>query len=187
MPLRDEPPDRLKRLARPYYTGRAWVHWTMTLKDRGVGWLTPRLHLQTRELLVHVSARYAFACPIYCLMPDHLHLLWLGLGASCDQLRAAKFFRRNFNALLAPKGFRLQTQAYDHVLDESERNPDAFVDTCLYIANNPQRAGLVNDWRDWECLGSVVAGYPDLDPRNLSEFWPAFWQIHNRETERHAS
>jgi putative transposase len=159
----------------------------MTIEGRATGWLSRRLHLQARELLVHTAARHAFACPLYCLMPDHLHLLWLGVGEECDQLNAAKFFRRHFNTLLTPMGVRLQIQAYDHVLVESDRNPDAFADTCLYIANNPQRAGLVDDWRDWECLGSVVAGYPDLDPRDLSAFWPAFWTIHNRETARRAS
>ncbi|BCU78029.1 hypothetical protein [Luteolibacter sp. LG18] len=183
MPLRDEPPDYLKRLSDSWYRGRAWVHWTMTIKGRKTGWLDTRMHLQMRELLGHVSARHSLSCAMYCLMPDHAHFLWLGHGDGCDQRTAAKFFRRHWNELLASRGSELQRQAYDHVLDESERNPDAFEDTCLYIARNPQRGGLVADWREWEALGSVVAGYPDLDPR-VEGFWGRFWTIHNRETSR---
>lgn len=117
-------------------------------------------------------------------MPDHAHFLWLGLDGECNQLNAAKFFRRHWNGLLEKRGVRLQLQSYDHVLDETERRPEAFEDTCLYIANNPQRGGLVSNWRDWEFSGSVVAGFPDLDPRDLTAFWSKFWKIHNLETKR---
>src|SRR5690606_10669291 len=137
---------------------------------------------QVRELLLHTSARHSLSCPIYCLMPDHAHFLWMGWGEACDQLKAVRFFRRQWLRVLRESGVELQKQGYDHVLDESEKNPDAFEDTCLYIANNPQRAGLVGDWREWEFLGSVIAGYPDLDPRDLESFWPTFWKIHNRKT-----
>jgi len=186
MPLRDDRPDYLKRLSRGWYKGKSWVHWTMAMEDRATSWLDSSMHLQVRELLVHTSARYHLACPLYCLMPDHAHFLWMGLEEDCDQLNAAKFFRQRWNALLKGRDIRLQEQAYDHVLDEGERNPDAFEDICLYIAHNPQRDGLVGSWQDWEFLGSVVAGFPDLDPRKITAFWPIFWNIHNLETNRRA-
>jgi putative transposase len=124
----------------------------------------------------------SYPAPLYCLMPDHVHLLLLGQGEGCDQLNAIKYIRRHWNQSLKPMGFQLQAEAYDHILNETERNPSAFEDTCLYIANNPQRANLAKDWRRWTALGSIVAGYPDLDPRDLETFWPTFWKIHNRET-----
>ena len=34
--------------------------------------LIPAFNYKFRELLTHAAFRYAFACPIYCLMPDHI-------------------------------------------------------------------------------------------------------------------
>ena len=51
--------------------------------------------------------------------------------------------------LLRRSGHASQKQPYDHVLDENERNPDAFEDTMIYIFNNPARAKFVEEWRDW--------------------------------------
>ena len=62
--------------------------------------------------------RYQLACPIYCLMPDHLHLLWTGVAETSDQLLAMKSFRKDMNGSLGRIGFQLQLQAYDHVLNE---------------------------------------------------------------------
>ena len=176
-------PGHLPRLPAAEYRGTAWVHWTMTMRDRACGWLDERMHAQLRELLLHTMTRYFLQCPGYCLMPDHAHFLWMGLGEGSDQLRAARFFRKHWNASLAERGVRLQPQAYDHVLRENERRPDAFEDTVIYIFRNPERAGLVADRADWPYHGSIVPGYPDL-PQGGS-FWPTFWKIHNRERTRY--
>ena len=94
-PLRD-PLNRafyLPRLPREYYQADAVVHWTLTIFDRKQGWLTPELHHQFRELMFHAAAREGLVCPIYCLMPDHLHLVWMGLRLDTDQLNAVLSIR----------------------------------------------------------------------------------------------
>jgi hypothetical protein len=35
--------DHLKRLAKEYYQGQAYIHWSMTMDDRKTGWLIPIL------------------------------------------------------------------------------------------------------------------------------------------------
>lgn len=111
-------------------------------------------------------------------MPDHGHFLWLGLDSESDQLKASRFFRRYWNQALRERGFALQKQAHDHVLDEHERNPDAFEDTRLYVLKNPERGALVGSWTEWPYSGAIVAGYPDLDPRDVKAV-EKFWKIHN--------
>ncbi len=177
-------PDHLPRLDPCAYRGQAWVHWTMTLRDRATGWLDDAMLANVRELLLHTLSRHHLHCAAWCLMPDHAHFLWMGLWEGSDQLRAVRFFRRHWNARLASHGVRLQPQAYDHVLRESERRPDAFEDTVLYIFHNPQRAGLVDDWRDWPFFGAMAPGFPDLPVVPVGEFWPRFWKIHNQERTR---
>ncbi|MCC9642166.1 hypothetical protein LOC71_07765 [Rhodopirellula sp. JC740] len=136
-------PERLKRLPPEFYQGEAWVHWVLTIDRRRTGWLDAKLHCRFRELLTHSAFRYQFACPIYTLMPDHMHLLWAGLSASTRQLPAMKHFRKNMNATLRRIGFEFQLQAYDHVLREEERERSAVETTAEYIARNAERDGLV--------------------------------------------
>ncbi len=47
-----------------------------------------------RALLPHSQFRYAIVCPILCLMPDHIHLLWMGILEASDQ-RLATYIARN--------------------------------------------------------------------------------------------
>ena len=155
------------------------------MHDRARGWLDDSMHTSVRELLLHTTSRYFLHCTAYVLMPDHAHFLWMGLGPVSDQRDAAKFFRRHWNARLAASGAKLQPQAYDHVLGGMERQRGAFENTVIYLFKNPERAGLVTDWKDWPYHGSVLPGYPVVPDTSLTEFWPAFWKIHNRETKRH--
>src|SRR5690606_37194903 len=92
--------SHLPRLDAQAYRGQSYVHWTMTIKDRQTGWLTPAFSFQFRELLCHTAFRYALTCPIYCLMPDHMHLLWIGIDDRSDQVKASKYLRRHLNVPL---------------------------------------------------------------------------------------
>lgn len=153
------------------------VHWTLRTFDRAGGWLTPHLQAQFRELMFHASARECLVCPVYCLMPDHLHLMWMGLRVESDQLNGMAFLRRHLESALKPLKF--QPQAHDNVLREEERRRNAFAKACFYIAANPVRAGLIGETEVWPYLGCIVPGYPALDPTR-EEFWPVFWRIYSK-------
>lgn len=169
--------SKLPRLGREFYQGHAMVLWTHTFENRATGWLNDAFHQRFREMLLHACARYSVASPCYVLMPDHWHLVWLGLNSGSDQSLATAFLRKNLRASLGTAC--LQDRAHDSVLREQERERGAFQDACSYVRHNPQRAGFVGDWREWSFLGAMIAGYPDLDPR-LESFWEDFWKIHNR-------
>ena len=125
------PEDRanyLPRLAPEFYQGDAVVFWTMSFISRATGWLTDEFHLRFRELLLHTAAREGLFCPVYCLMPDHLHLVWMGLRADSDQRNGMAFLRTHLKPLLAPA--RLQKQPQDTVLREEQRQRNAFAKVC---------------------------------------------------------
>jgi REP element-mobilizing transposase RayT len=164
----------LPRLPREFYQGDAAVHWTLTVFDRGTGWLDSSFHFQFRELLLHVAAREKLVCPVYCLMPDHIHLLWLGLARDTDQKNGMSFLRTHLEPLLSPHKF--QPQAHDHVLREEERKRGAFAKICFYILANPIRAQLIKESETWPFCGAVIPGYPKLHPLD-EDFWPKFWKI----------
>jgi putative transposase len=68
-------------------------------------------------------------------------------------------------------------------LREEERECGAFTATWTYIATNPERAGLVADWRTYLYLGTLIPGFPDIDPRD-PDYWKTFWKILPAAQER---
>jgi putative transposase len=152
------------------------VHWVFTIADRRRGWLTGAWHIEFRLLLLHTCARHALFCPAYCLMPDHLHLLLLGVSPTSDQQLAIRFLR-HVNRIL-PQGFRLQHQAFEHVLTPDEKERGSFENVTAYIRENPVRAGLVERWTDWPHAGGMLPGYPELEPA-AADFWQSFWRIYH--------
>jgi len=173
----DKHKQRLKRLSAEFYIGHAWVHWTLTIDDRKTGWLDARFLYKFRELLTHALFRHQLACPIYCLMPDHIHLLWTGLAEQSNQITALKSFRQDLNDTLNRIGFQLQLQAYDHVLKEAELERDAIESTAEYVARNPERKGLVDEdaFAAYPYTGCLLPGAARL--RLFSEQgWDEIWR-----------
>jgi REP element-mobilizing transposase RayT len=172
---------KLPRLERHRYQGHAVVFWTNTLEQRACGWLTPLFHATFRELMLHAAAREQLLCPAYCLMPDHLHLIWMGLRRETDQLNAMKFLRTHLEPALGG-GREWQHQPHDHVLREEERRRNAFASFCFYTLANPVRDELVKREHDWPYSGAILPGYPGLHP--LSEgYWELFWKRYVAERE----
>lgn len=175
---------RLRRLSPGHYQGIAWVHWTMSIHRRTIGWLDELHHARFRERLCHALSRQQLICAAYCLMPDHAHLLIGGFSPDSDQLLAMRHFRKAWNALLkdAKPAVALDLQAYDHVLTDDERGRRPFETICGYIFENPVRGNRVENFRDWPFSGCLAVGYPDLDPRQ-EDFHERFWKIYYRLLE----
>lgn len=110
-------------------------------------------------------------------MPDHLHLVWMGLRLDSDQRNGMAFLRTHLKSKLAPNKF--QHQAHDHVLKEDERRRNAFARICNYIPENPLRAELVTHPGEWKFSGAVLPGYPTLHPLQ-NDFWPKLWELYGQ-------
>lgn len=165
----------LPRLPREYYQSDAVVFWTLTVFDKAQGWLTAAVHQRFRELMLHAAAREGLLCPIYCLMPGHLHLVWMGLRLDTDQLNGMAFLRTYLEPALFPS--RFQPQAQDEVLRDGQRKRNAFSKICFYVAANPVRAKLMAAADAWPFTGCILPGYPKLNPAD-PDFWPKFWRIY---------
>jgi putative transposase len=167
----------LSRLPREYYQANAAVFWTLTIFDRAKDWLTPTFHNRFRELMLHTAAREGLVCPIYCLMPDHLHLVWMGSRLDSDQLNGMSFLRTHLGPELSP--FKFQSQSQDKVFREEQRKRNALASVCFYIAANPVRGELVGKLEDWPFTGCMVPGFPKLNPF-ATDYWPKFWRIYGQ-------
>ena len=164
----------LQRLSREYYQADAVVFWTLPVFDRTKGWLTPAFHQRFRELMLHAAAREGLVCPVYCLMPDHVHLVWMGLRLDSDQINSMAFLRTYLEPEISPA--RFQPQAQDEVLREKQRKRNAFAKVCFYIAANPVRAELIGGKEVWPFTSCVIPGYSRMNPL-ADDFWSKFWRI----------
>ena len=110
-------------------------------------------------------------------MPDHMHLLWCGLTETTCQLVAMKRFRKDINDCLRRIGFEFQSQSYDHVLREEEREREAMEAVIDYIARNPERAALVgvDQFARWQYTGCLLPGYPQMRLFE-GEHWDRIWR-----------
>lgn len=176
----------LKRLPPEAYRAYATVHWSMTIADRKQGWLTELFHAKFRELLTHTAFRYGLIFPAYVLMPDHLHLLAMGIRESSDQRLAMRYLRKHLNWILKPAGYQLQKQSHDHVLRKKSRTRSLFQKVVQYVQENPLRAGLVAtplNLPTYPYSGCLIPGYPELDQWD-EKFWGTFWKLYILFRER---
>ncbi|HEX5810156.1 MAG TPA: transposase [Anaerolineales bacterium] len=109
---------------------------------------------------IHRMENERYLLMAYCIMPNHVHLLIRSLLR--EQLRhkgkTAKFPVADTMRLLKGRTARLSNlelnrngsfwhhESYDHYV----RNEDELTRTILYIINNPVKAGLVREWKDWK-------------------------------------
>ena len=130
-----------------------------------------------REILTHTAFRYRVAVPIYCLMPDHLHMLWHGLATTSDQLVALRYFREQTGRSLQWVGYRWQKQAYDRVIREKEIDENELRTLVEYIARNPERVGIVavDAFAEYAYTGCLIPGHPDLRLFQ-TDSWDRIWR-----------
>ncbi len=169
----------LPKLAPESYRGLVAVHWIFSIQDRRTGWLNAEFHYHFREVLTHTGVRYSCVTPVYCLMPDHIHVMLWGISEDANLYLASSFLRKHTARALLPACY--QKQAYDHMLSERERERGAFENICFYIMENPVRAKLCPSAEKYPFNGGVAAGYPDLQI-HAKEYWTLFWKICHRLT-----
>jgi putative transposase len=95
-----------------------------------------------------------FEIPVFCFMPDHVHLVVVGTSDTSELLafiRRAKqfsgyYFSKEFNQRL------WQRDGYEHVLRDNE----ATAAVIKYVVANPVRAGLVSRLEDYPHFGSTL-------------------------------
>ena len=80
----------------------------------------------------------------YCLMPDHLHFLAVGITPSSNFLRFVESFKQKTAYLYVQKThLRLwQRNYYDHILRSNEEPRSV----AAYIWLNPVRRGICKDF-----------------------------------------
>ena len=89
----------------------------------------------------------------YCIMSNHVHVVFTPLLKTADAyyplaqiMHTMKGYTAGqANQLLGRSGAFWLHESYDHYV----RSASELERILAYVANNPVKAGLVSDWRDW--------------------------------------
>lgn len=103
---------------------------------------------------IHYRDGKTFTLEAFTVMPNHVHMLftplsdgdtgnYYALPAIMHSLK--RYTAREANKLLGRDGTFWQAESYDHVV----RNQDEMNRIIRYILDNPVKAGLVRDWKEW--------------------------------------
>ena len=113
--------------------------------------LYPELCKGAAEQMCHLASAQDIELYAWCIMPDHLHMLLHGPGI-------VEFVRR-FKGIITPTARKLepgrrlwQRSFFDHGL----RKEESVFDVARYIWENPVRADIVKDPREYSWSGSEV-------------------------------
>ncbi len=100
--------------------------------------------------------KYILYC--FCIMPNHVHLLFKPLQTVYKKQNSIfkysvtkilqdlkKFTAKEANKILKRKGAFWHNESYDHVV----RDKTEFKKIFNYILQNPVKAGLVKNWKEW--------------------------------------
>jgi putative transposase len=92
---------------------------------------------------------------VYCLMPDHLHMVvTIGEDDLITVLHGFKSYTTTLWRRQSGQQRLWQESFHDHGVRQSERMDEL----VKYVLENPQRAGLVDDWHDYPWLGGRLLG-----------------------------
>ena len=119
---------------------------------------------RAREIVLRqlraASEQHAFAVVVYCMMPDHLHVVAEGRHDASDCLEFVRVFKQRTGfEWKACAGSQLwQESFYDHVL----RSDESTQSVVRYVLENPVRAQLVECPEDYEPSGSLIYNRKEL-------------------------
>jgi putative transposase len=123
---------------------------------RGAGRIRIYRHAEDRRFflqqLAYVIRRFEWRCHAFCLMGNHYHLV---LETSREQLSEGMrwlngVYAQSFNGKYGRWGHLFGERFWSGSIDSEER----LLATCLYVLENPVRAGLCADPDDWPWSGS---------------------------------
>lgn len=149
MPIR----EKNHRLDRELYKGIVSVSFTLCIVGKKQAFIEPVIIKTFTDLLAVEAKKTSCKIPVFCFMPDHLHLLIEGTSSDADTWKTIVDFKQKSGFWLASNrpGIKWQKDFYDHII----RSDEKIAVQARYILDNPTRKGIVQHWQDYPYNGSI--------------------------------
>jgi putative transposase len=116
---------------------------------QGPRWLQNAEVAEVVSDAIHYRDGREYELLAHCIMPNHVHLVItlerndISLYKVLQSLK--RFTAREANKILARAGAFWQHESYDHVV----RDDKELIRVIAYVLSNPEKAGLVGQWKSW--------------------------------------
>ena len=146
--------ERNHRLPKELYTGEIAVSFTACIKDRKRLFTDENIFNEFEKILLDELKSTSCSSFVYLFMPDHFHTIITGNGPEANLKTCMDKYKQKTGYWLSKNitDRKWQKDYYDHILRDEE-NLEIQV---KYILNNPVRAGLVDNWKDYPFKGSTI-------------------------------
>jgi len=163
---------------------------TLVTLNRATIFRTPESRALLLEAIEHINLHHPFFTEAFCVLPDHIHLLWrlpedddnYSIRIAEIKKRFSKNYLDNYPRLSSKNTVSTkreesgiwQRRFWEHYIrDEADLNAH-----INYIHYNPVKHGLVAQVKDWPCssfFDHVKAGHYPMD-------WGEGYQINPKKT-----
>lgn len=148
-----------KRLPIEDYQGERTVCFHAVTSQRAKLFTSAEVVNPQVEYLAAACRAHDCVVPVYCFMPDHLHVMFMGLNERSNSLAAMNEFKLKSGKWMSRKKLAgWQGSYFDHIM----RYGDDWRRHATYLAMNPVRAGLVENYLDYPFLGSIGCDLQDV-------------------------
>jgi len=151
---------RPPRLLPECYQGFGRYSLTISSHDRDELFTSSEYVERATVDLLRTLADYRFDGIAYCFMPDHFHGLFEGTSPDSDVRKFVCMFKQR--SAFAHKRLTGGNLWQDGYHDRMRRREEATRDVVAYILENPVRAGLCTDYRQYPFSGSSVYSMEEL-------------------------
>jgi len=141
------------RLPPSSYVGQIAISFTACVEYRRRVFHNPSDIEPFIKMMQDQFARFECLAPIYCFMPDHLHVITMGMTHRAGGKRAMDAFKYFSGNYLYSKGnpFCWQDDFHDRIIRRSEE----WRNKVFYIFQNPVLARLVEDPWTYPLTGTI--------------------------------
>lgn len=155
-------PIRTKhRLPSECYKGTTCCVFTCCVKQHVSLFVNESIFCIFERELINALNHYDIDAHVYLFMPDHIHILLQGKSDESDLLGVMKYFKQKTGYWLSKnkKGVSWQKEYFDHVL----RKDEDIGKHVKYILGNPVRAGLTDNWKEYQFKGTTIYNFDTWD------------------------
>ncbi len=140
-------------MPRHHYQGQVSVTFTANIKTRQEIFTESGIVSTFVDHLGTAAKKNHCIVPIYCFMPDHLHVILQGQTDKADTWQAMVDFKQltGYWFYKSETGHRWQKDFYDKII----RSNVMFKAQLRYIANNPVRKDLAKSWNEYPFTGAI--------------------------------
>lgn len=153
-PATTTPHSHLQRLSKIFVNDPMYFVTTCT-KNRAKNLNNPTVHKILRDEWQSAMERHGWAIGSYVVMPDHVHFFCKPTPEACKLLELIQQWKqwtsKRIKNELKLEGSIWQNEFFDHLL----RSHESYSEKWIYVEQNPVRAGLVEQARDWPFAGHI--------------------------------